>query len=70
MEAARVASVVPRGVESRARRGRIALLSLFDGMGTARLGVEDVLRHAGQMDALAATGCVELDAGLSGAVER
>ena len=30
----------------------VALLSLFDGMGTARLGLDDLLEHIGRRDAL------------------
>ena len=47
---------------------RIALLSLFDGIGTARLGIGDVLQALGAQDALATSGFAELDAGLAAPV--
>ena len=52
------------------RRGRtIALLSLFDGLGTARLAVQDALEELGCADALRFAGYAELYPGLASTVE-
>ena len=48
----------------------IALLSLFDGMGTARLGIDDLLGHLGRREALTHSWFVESDATLRQAVAR
>ena len=45
-------------------------LSLFDGLGTARLAVQDALVELGHPSALTFAGYAELDAILASAVER
>ena len=47
----------------------VALLSLFDGLGAARLAVQDALEELGQPAALSFAGYAELDAVLASAVE-
>ena len=47
----------------------VALLSLFDGLGTARLAVQDALEELGQAEALRFAGYAELDPVLASAVE-
>ena len=48
----------------------LALLSLFDGVGTARLGVDDILAACGSTTPLSHSWFVERDAALSHAVQR
>ena len=48
----------------------VALLSLFDGTGMARLGLDDLLRMAGAPQALVCSAFAELDDELATAVER
>jgi site-specific DNA-cytosine methylase len=48
----------------------VALLSLFDGLGTARLAIQDALAELGHPTALAFAGFAELDAVLASAVEE
>ena len=48
----------------------IALISLFDGLGTARLALQDLLEELGQPGALAWAGFAELDPLLATAVAR
>eukprot|EP00974_Lingulodinium_polyedra_P070345 6806808-Lingulodinium_polyedra.AAC.1 len=56
----------PRGAEKPA----IVLLSLFDGSGMARVGLDDLLRRLQIPDALRASWFAEIDNTLATAVER
>eukprot|EP00974_Lingulodinium_polyedra_P041953 4027776-Lingulodinium_polyedra.AAC.1 len=47
----------------------VVLLSLFDGTGMARAGVDDLLRTLGAPDVLRASFCVEINITLSRTVE-
>ena len=49
---------------------RLSLLSLFDGIGTARRAMDDILRAAGRPRALEATWFAEVRPDLAGPVER
>ncbi len=53
-----------------APRRTIALLSLFDGLGTARLALDRALFRLREQGRLAASAFVELDADLSGPVSQ
>ena len=48
---------------------QVCLLSLFDGLGTARIAVDEMLRMAGKPRALALAWAAEIDETLGAAVE-
>eukprot|EP00975_Prorocentrum_lima_P035053 7366406-Prorocentrum_lima.AAC.1 len=48
----------------------IALISLFDGAGIARLGLDDVLVHAGGSGTLVASMAAEVDPEIAAATQR
>eukprot|EP00975_Prorocentrum_lima_P058504 12272008-Prorocentrum_lima.AAC.1 len=48
----------------------IALISLFDGAGIARLGMDDLLLHLGMPQALVVSMAVEIDPGIAAATQR
>eukprot|EP00975_Prorocentrum_lima_P069040 12923961-Prorocentrum_lima.AAC.1 len=49
---------------------RIALVSIFDGAGIARIGLDDLIRHIGHTAALQLSYAIEIDVTLSSATQR